>query len=205
MIENSSRSTETFVSGGLRGDITSFYRRPEADTFGAPSSGPPIDPLVAEALADYLKCCEAGEVPDRATFLDRYPNAREILADCLEGLDLVRVGATGLLPSIAGVARSERLEPATRLGDFQIIREIGRGGMGVVYEAEQLSLGRRVALRRSRLPRRSMDLPSSGSRSKPRPPRCSNTSTSSPFTASVARTAFTTSRCGRSRVARSRT
>jgi serine/threonine protein kinase/WD40 repeat protein len=99
------------------------------------------DPRVIAAVEEYLAAIESGTRPDRRQFLARYPHeVASALAECLDGLELVQSAGAELQPRPAGV----RLKV---LGDFRLIREVGRGGMGIVYEAEQLSLRRRVALK----------------------------------------------------------
>jgi len=118
---------------------------PEVPLAGEEPSGdraPALDdPRVIAAVEAYLTALEAGRAPDRSQFLAGYPQEMAAaLADCLDGLELVRSGGLEL--------RAPRLpEPPPSLGDFRLIREVGRGGMGIVYEAEQISLRRRVALK----------------------------------------------------------
>lgn len=79
----------------------------------------------------------AAQYPDLAGEIrELFPTVIE-----LEQLKVHKVFSSG------GAAASTGPVPLTQLGDFRIIREIGRGGMGVVYEAEQESLHRRVALK----------------------------------------------------------
>jgi serine/threonine protein kinase len=109
----------------------------------------PDDPRLLPIVQEYLRQLEAGETPDRDEFVRRCPDLAAALKACLDGLDLVH-GALGKDRSSnrktsSASALGEFLPDA--LGDFRIVRELARGGMGVVYEAVQLSLGRRVALK----------------------------------------------------------
>jgi serine/threonine protein kinase len=104
------------------------------------------DPRVVQAVEEYLAALEAGCIPDRRDFLGRHPEIAGVLGECLESLEFVqnaapRLRGSGGVPTVPGEVLG------TPLGDFRIVREIGRGGMGVVYEAEQVSLDRRVAVK----------------------------------------------------------
>jgi serine/threonine protein kinase len=107
------------------------------------------DPRLLAAAREYLAALGAGTRPDRREFLARHADVAAELGDYLDGLDFVHGAAPELRRAALGEAPGGDHDPVapSPLGDYQIVREIGRGGMGIVYEAVQLSLGRRVALK----------------------------------------------------------
>jgi len=104
------------------------------------------DPRVLEVVRDYQTEWECGRRPDREWYLMRHPELVPVIAGYFDGIDLLYREMTDLNRS--GDRRHDTdLVPGDRVGEFEIVREVGRGGMGVVYEAAQPSLNRRVAIK----------------------------------------------------------
>ena len=102
---------------------------------------------LTEILDEYLRALEGGVPPAAEQVLAAHPDLAPALAPYLESL----VGLHDVTAAFGGPA-AEAAPPSDdgdekRLGDFVLLEEIGRGGMGVVYEARQVSLSRRVALK----------------------------------------------------------
>ncbi|MGQ0636479.1 MAG: serine/threonine-protein kinase [Planctomycetaceae bacterium] len=120
----------------------------DADQTDYLANGDAVDqhPELVVALREYQAAVDAGVTPDRQKLLARYPNVANDLEECLDGLDVLQAAAPALQADPIQAAPMSVAAEGT-LGDFRLIREVGRGGMGVVYEALQISLDRRVALK----------------------------------------------------------
>lgn len=122
----------------------------EADIFGLPrreavGSAAAPDPLDA-AIAAFLQELRAGRSPSVEAIARKHPALAERLQELLPlvaAMEQLKAGQE-LAPQKVSVPPDFRLE---QLGNCRMLREIGRGGMGIVYEAQQEPAGRRVAVK----------------------------------------------------------
>jgi serine/threonine protein kinase/WD40 repeat protein/tetratricopeptide (TPR) repeat protein len=110
-----------------------------------PSDADPFGQIADE----FVEAFRQGKRPSVEDFARRYPEHADEIREMLPALVLMEKAksaddASGEGEKVVAVATVPALR---QLGDYQILREVGRGGMGVVYEARQLSLGRHVAIK----------------------------------------------------------
>jgi eukaryotic-like serine/threonine-protein kinase len=105
---------------------------------------------LVEVLDAYMAAAQEGRAPARDELLAAHPELAEDLEACLASLEFIQKASLTASPLVADSTSLEASEDEPGLGDlgdFRLVAEIGRGGMGVVYEAVQRSLNRRVALK----------------------------------------------------------
>lgn len=114
---------------------------------------PDREAALDELLAEYLRRLDSGSF-DRESFLAEHPDLASDLAELIDAADLVdqyagppetdaNIGATIGLEGGGNLAP----EHVESLGDYDLLDQLGRGGMGVVYRAWQRSMGRHVAVK----------------------------------------------------------
>jgi serine/threonine protein kinase/tetratricopeptide (TPR) repeat protein len=102
---------------------------------------------LTDVLDRYLSSLENDAPLSQQFLLDENPDIASALGNYFRSLEDLHDMAAGFGGGPAPTILEEEPKGQKKIGDFELLREIGRGGMGVVYEARQISLDRRVAVK----------------------------------------------------------
>ena len=124
----------THESVDLKSDIQNGTKLGKSET----------DRLLGDVAGEFFDRISRGEQPQVEDYAQRYPQIAVLIRQMFPIIPQIDDSLQASEPSKKSVIE---VSGQQRFGDFRLLHQLGSGGMGVVYEAEQISMGRHVALK----------------------------------------------------------